>query len=242
MQIRPDIVVVAKDWNVEIYTIPAVVGAFAKSTARRSAPEALYPVQSLKYPGDAMLWQVGLLRSPVAAAAASSDPTSQEPILLGAYVQHGFARWSLEEDDTKQYRYTNDATPRRYSHDLYKIRVVWGQSGDRIAYIGRRAGTSVQIGGIISPGPADSETMRVWPNMDELYLRWEPAIDIGEFSWTCAFDECAGLIAAAMTSGRVVVVDSLSLWTPCTCGELPLSYRWSVTEIKLGRVDIAWDL
>ncbi|KAG9003657.1 hypothetical protein FRB94_002980 [Tulasnella sp. JGI-2019a] len=214
IQLRPDIAIVAKDWNIEIYSMPEVSAALTQSSLQRSI-ESITPLQSLSYPEDNMMWKVALLRPPVVEASSSGTLEIDAPIILGAWVDHGFAHWILcpsrvnQGSKIKTYEFTNNEGP-VYFGENFQIQMSWGEYGSRLAFVGGGFPGPMLAGGIVFPGmttrePHDSSLEEV-SNWD---LPYDPLVD---FSWHCAFDDAAGLIVVAMTSGRVSVVDALSIW------------------------------
>ncbi|KAG8846966.1 hypothetical protein FRB96_001716 [Tulasnella sp. 330] len=222
IQFRPDIVVIAKDWNIEIYSMNNIATALHQSSAE-GIVQLLLPLQSLPYPEHRMPWKLALLRPLIPAISSSATIEVNDSIRIGAFVDHDFAEWTIRafiksnahKSDAKpviSYEYTEKDDPKKLLGSHINSKTFWGDYGHRLAYVGGLHMEPLQAGGLMSPRAHRNQKVNERAAEPHAVLWTLPCDPLVDFAWICAFDEAAGLIAVGLASGRVHIIDALSLW------------------------------
>lgn len=212
IKLRSDFFIVAKGWNVELYHRHDV------ESALRAQGESgwVSPIQTIPYPENRGVWRIRILDPRL----SSVGDHGHDQITLGAYTpvystpptieqrKHaGWARWGIRETGSGAFSLTADEDASPYNTSEYSqsvLQVAAGSTLTRIAQVGYKHGYEEAWGPIIIEGLIYPPITRHCPRE-----KWTlPDTTLLDVPRVCDFDEAAGLIACAMTSGRVWVVDA----------------------------------
>ncbi|KAG9027383.1 hypothetical protein FRB95_007815 [Tulasnella sp. JGI-2019a] len=222
IQIRPDLIIVAKDWNIVLYSTSDVLAALEKSCSDGRALQTVLATVSLEYPGKRMAWQVSIHSSSTHKGLAFVE---SDDIVLGAYVKNvgrfpksngGWVRWALTravglpwKPHTASFSYTDAPQPRTLPRLTPRVlKMCWGASGTRIAVMGFDMRCQNIVYPTVIEGFAYHE-LASEPIVPYGHPRWSiPNTSIEDMPWHCVLGEAAGIMVGAMCSGRVWVVDA----------------------------------